>query len=163
MRKLMVIVSILLFANTMLAQKPGGGNFGFGLMLGEPTGATIKYWTTNKNALDAFLGVSYFGELALGADYLWHFDAFRSNEFSLYAGPGLVIGFGGNDGVFYDRDDRRFRDRDGAGIAIRGIMGVNFTPRRSNFELFLELGPLIELAPDVEAGFDFSVGFRYYP
>src|ERR1044072_8356922 len=32
------------------AQGPQGRNFGFGLVIGEPLGATVKYWTSSDNA-----------------------------------------------------------------------------------------------------------------
>ena len=51
---------------------PQGKQFGFGIILGDPTGGTAKLWTTGDNALAFHLGASYFGSPRIGVDYLWH-------------------------------------------------------------------------------------------
>ena len=100
--KLALLSMILIVsASNLFAQGPRGNSFGFGLILGDPTGATIKYWTNNENAFTASIGSSYFGEIRLGGDYLWHFDAFNSRVVKMYAGPGLVVGFGQSHGGFW--------------------------------------------------------------
>src|SRR5438045_3907193 len=50
---------------TCHAQGPGGKSFGFGLILGEPLGATVKLWTNPENAFVGDIGASYFGALRI--------------------------------------------------------------------------------------------------
>lgn len=151
------------------AQGPNGNDFGFGIILGEPIGGTVKIWTAKDQAVAASIGGnSYFGSLRLGADYLWHFDVFRSQVVDMYAGPGLVLGFGsgreywwykerGNKVYFYERAN------DDVGIAARVVAGLNVIPKRTPVELFLELGPLIGISPGFGVAVDIAAGIRFYP
>ncbi|MHB8578633.1 MAG: hypothetical protein ACYDA4_02090 [Ignavibacteriaceae bacterium] len=143
----------------LLAQSPGGKNWGFGIILGEPTGVTFKYWTENDNAFVFDLGSSYFGSPRLDADYLWHFNAFNTDIANLYAGPGLALGFGKGNGFW----DKTFRTNGGAALGIRGVFGVNILPRRTPLEIFGEIGVLVGLTPDFGSGIDGAIGIRFYP
>ena len=60
--------------NSSLAQNTGGGNTGIGVMLGEPTGISLKIWNNERTAIDAGLAWSFSGRNAvhLHADYLLH-------------------------------------------------------------------------------------------
>jgi hypothetical protein len=151
-----------LLPGSLNAQSPNGKNFGFGIVLGDPTGVTIKYWTQSTNAFVFDLGASYFGSPRIGVDYLWHFNAFNSSEVKLYAGPGAVLGIGEGDGFWY-KDKEGFLHRDDSGIGVRGVFGINFIPRTTPLEIFVELGTLVGLAPDFGAAVDAALGFRFYP
>ena len=159
-------------SSSLFAQGPGGKEFGFGLILGEPTGGTIKYWLNSENALVADIGYSYFGAPRIDVDYLWHFHAFNSNVVKLYAAIGGAVGFGnGYYGVFYrgkhyDEGDypfyyRGYRNSD-IGFGIRAMFGLNIIPKRTPLEFFLEIGPLIGISP-FGVAFDAAVGVRFYP
>jgi hypothetical protein len=50
MKKLSVLFIFGLFSLNLLAQADG---FGVGIILGEPTGLSGKYWLTEKTAVDA--------------------------------------------------------------------------------------------------------------
>src|SRR5579872_1137096 len=94
-------VCLLFIPSLLRAQGPEGKSFGFGLILGEPLGGTVKFWTSYDNAFVGDIGASYFGSPRIQADYLWHFDPFHSHIVKMYAGPGLAIGFGqGREVVF---------------------------------------------------------------
>jgi hypothetical protein len=140
---------------------PEGQNFGFGIILGDPTGGTAKLWTTRDNALAFHLGSSFFGSPRIGVDYLWHFDAFDSDIVNLYAGPGGVIGIGEGNGFWYKR--RFIRTNNDIGIGGRAMFGVNVVPRRTPLEIFVELGVLIAFVPDFGSAADAAVGVRFYP
>jgi hypothetical protein len=166
MRKIFFIIIILtgtIFQQTF-AQSPEGKNFGFGLVLGEPTGLTLKFWTQRNNAFVIDVGESYFGSPRIGLDYLWHFDAFRSNVAKLYAGFGGVVGIGRSDGFYYSNHNGFFyRSDNGLGLGVRGVFGVNVVPERSPIELFLEVGLLVGLSPAFGSAGDVGLGIRYYP
>jgi len=170
MKKISVIVLLifftLLFVKESNAQfKPRGGNFGFGIVLGDPTGATLKLWTNSENALVFGIGGSYFGSPRIGVDYLWHFDAFNSRIVNLYAGPGGALGLGRGSGFWYKegKDKFYYRDNDGIGLAARGIFGLNVVPERTPLEIFFEFGALLGLAPDFGSALDVALGIRFYP
>ncbi len=160
MKKLLLILSLLIIFNLSLsAQSPGGKELGFGVMLGDPSGLTLKYWQKQDNAFVFDLGTSYFGNPRLNADYLWHFDAFNSNFANLYAGPGVALGFGSSGGFW----DKNFRSDKNAALGVRGVFGIDILPRQTPLEVFVELGVLVGLTPDCGSGLDESIGIRFYP
>ena len=164
-----VFVGTLLLLSAMrlaMAQGPRGNNFGFGIILGDPLGASVKYWTAPDQALVGSIGGSYFGAPRIGADYIWHFDAFHSSIVKMYAGPGLAIGFGHSSYYWLDKkhgDDFYVREPGSTGIAMRVVVGLNIIPRRSPIELFVEVGPLIGISPSFGAALDLGLGIRFYP
>jgi hypothetical protein len=165
----LVLLSTLVLYSSLWAQGPSGKDFGFGIILGEPLGGTVKIWTANDQAVAASIGGnSYFGSLRIGADYLWHFDVFHSQVVKMYAGPGLVLGFGtGREYLFYKYKGNHYyfyeRDNDDAGIAMRVVAGLNIVPKRTPIEIFLELGPLIGISPGFGVALDVAAGIRFYP
>lgn len=169
MRNLIIIFAVITMFNfsvqDVFAQGPKGNDFGFGLILGDPTGLSLKIWTSNDNAFHLYVGSSYFGKVRLGGDYLWHFDSFNSSVVKLYTGLGLVVGFGNGSGLWYKshKDNFYYWDDDAVGIAARGILGLNIIPRNSPIEIFLEVAPLVGLSPNFGVNIDAAVGFRYYP
>lgn len=166
MKNILFIVLILtgIITNNAYSQSPGSKNFGFGIILGDPTGLTLKYWTQRDNALVFDLGASYFGSPRIDVDYLWHFDAFRSNIAKLYAGFGGVLGIGEGKGLYYtEHHGFYFRTDNGLGLGVRGLIGVNVIPRNSPLEFFLEAGLLVGLSPDFGSAGDVGLGIRFYP
>ncbi|PKL86110.1 MAG: hypothetical protein CVV22_04255 [Ignavibacteriae bacterium HGW-Ignavibacteriae-1] len=147
------------------AAGPRGKDFGFGIMLGDPVGISINYYVSNDESLAAYLGASYFGGLRVGADYLFHFDAFNSKIVKMYAGPGLAFGFGRGRGIIYKENKNKFYywEEDDTGIGARVIFGINIIPRRAPLEIFFEVGPLIGITPGFGVNVDASVGIRFYP
>jgi hypothetical protein len=166
-----LIYCLLTFlASSLYAQRPAG-DFGFGLILGDPLGGTVKYWVNATNAIDADIGESYFGAPRIDVDYLWHFNSFNSRVVLLYGGIGGAVGFGsgyGYYGVFYKRDDEghpfyyRTYNSD-VGFGIRAIFGLNIVPKRTPLEFFIQAGPLIGILPAFGVGFDLALGVRFYP
>jgi hypothetical protein len=161
----LTFIILMTFAEEVKAQSPKGEDFGFGIVLGEPTGATLKFWTQPTNALVVNVGASYFGSPRIGVDYLWHFDAFKSDVAYLYAGPGGVIGFGEGNGIWYKREGDKYfvKEDDEIGLGARGVFGVNVVPRDTPLETFFEIGVLIGLAPDFGSSIDAALGIRFYP
>ena len=156
-----LILLFLTFNQNSFAQSPEGKNFGFGIMLGDPTGGTAKFWTSRQNAFVLSLGKSYFGSPRVGVDYLWHFNSFNTNTANLYVGVGGAIGFGEGRGFWYK--DKYFRTKDEAGVGARGLFGINFIPRDNPLEIFFEIGVLMSLTPDFDTGADAALGIRFYP
>ncbi|HYM21374.1 MAG TPA: hypothetical protein VEW28_10290 [Candidatus Kapabacteria bacterium] len=161
--------TVVIFSTAVIspasAQGPRGSSFGFGIVLVEPLGGTVKFWTASDQAFVGSIGGSYFGNPRLNVDYIWHFDAFNSQIVKLYAGPGLSLGFGqGSYYWYYRRGDYFYvRDPGSTGIGIRVMLGLNIIPRRTPMELFIEAGPLIGVSPAFGSAFDFGLGVRFYP
>lgn len=166
MKKTLLFILILIgtIFTPSFAQSSESKNFGFGIILGDPTGLTLKFWTQRNNAIVIDVGESYFGSPRIGVDYLWHFDAFKSNIAKLYAGFGGVLGIGQGRGFYYsEHHGFYYRSDNGAGLGVRGVFGVNVIPRNSPLELFLEVGLLVGLSPSFGSAGDVGLGIRYYP
>jgi len=80
-----IVLVIVMFSNLSLAQSKG---FGLGVIIGEPTAISAKYWTSNNTAFDFGLGYSLEkrSRMHFHADYLFHSkNIFNSVEnISLY-------------------------------------------------------------------------------
>ncbi|HSD63677.1 MAG TPA: hypothetical protein VLB50_07755 [Ignavibacteriaceae bacterium] len=164
MKKYFVLI-ILVMVTCKFSQaqsfSPYGKQFGFGIMVGDPLGATLKFWTHDSHAFVVDVGASYFGSPRIGVDYLWHFNAFKSRIANLYAGPGGAIGVGEGNGFWYK--GHYVRASGTVGIGARGVVGVNLVPEDTPIEVFFELGVLLALAPDFDSGIDVGLGIRFYP
>ena len=158
-----LIINGIIFTNSY-AQSPENKSFGFGLILGDPTGLTLKFWTQRDNAFVIDVGASYFGSPRIGVDYLWHFDAFKTNTTKLYAGFGGALGIGQGRGFYYaEHNGFYYRSDNGLGLGVRGVFGVNVIPLSSPLELFLEIGLLVGISPEFGSAADVGLGIRYYP
>lgn len=141
----------LLFITTSFssvnAQKKGD-NFGIGVMLGEPTGISIKKWTGDITAFDLGAAWSLGGKneaLHLHSDFLLH-KWFQDNE-----NLAFYYGIGGR--VILDDD---------AHAGIRFPLGLNYVFENAPFDFFLEAVPIFDLTPDTEFAGNGAIGMRFY-
>jgi hypothetical protein len=149
------ILMLLLLALSFLsydavkAQQQGG--FGAGIILGEPTGISLKY----RNFAS---GIAWSLEdyLHLHCDYWIHRDALLKGPLYWYAGAGLKL-------MLFDDDDRHGRDDDydPLGLGVRAPLGLQFFPL-PELEIFAEIVPGISLFPDTAFDLEGGVGARWY-
>jgi len=135
------------------------------MILGDPLGVTLKYRINSLNAFDFSFGPDYFGSPRLQIDYVWMFDTFHSSVVKTYAGPGLGVAFAKGIRIFFSREphaetfanqeDNKF------GFGGRAIFGLNITPKRSAFAVFVEAGPLIGINHIFDLDLDGAIGLRY--
>lgn len=124
--------------------------FGAGLMLGEPTGLSAKYWLSERGALDFGVAWSFGNETALHmhADYLFHeFDLVKVDDEPL---------------IFYWGGGVRLKFENQTKFGIRIPVGLAYELKRDPLEFFLELAPIVNLAPKTSASINAAVGARYY-
>jgi hypothetical protein len=80
-----IIILLLLLGTISPAQDKG---YGIGIVLGEPSGLSGKYWLNNTNALDFGLGFSFTSfnnsRIQLNRDYLW-------NIYNLFTTPEKLV------------------------------------------------------------------------
>jgi hypothetical protein len=142
--------------------------FGLGLMLGAPTGLSLKYYLDESHALDAGVGVSRYlrhgrrDGLHLHADYLWHPVVLaKADPFWV---P-LYFGLGARLFDFDDYDDRD-GDHDGTAIGLRAPIGVMLDFNEVPVDVFLEFALVVDLlvSTDDHADVDLNgaLGARYY-
>ena len=139
-----LVVSLVLTLSTSYAQ----GNFGLGIIIGEPTGISAKVWTSGSTAVDGAIAWSFANESALHihADFLHHsYDVF-SKAVPLYYGIGGRIKF--------REDDTR--------IGVRFPVGIAYKIPSSPIDLFFELVPLMNLTPSTSFTLNGAIGGRFY-
>jgi len=143
-----IIFVFLVFSATTFAQTKG---FGLGIMAGEPTGISAKYWTTGSTAFDFGLGYSFLKntQFHLHADYLFHVkNIFNSTEdISLYYGPGARL---------------RIVENDKSRLGIRFDVGLVWIPRNAPVDVFVEIAPLLDIIPETKFSFNGGIGVRYF-
>ena len=124
--------------------------FGLGLVIGEPTGISGKYWFNENNAVDGAMAwnYNYEGFFHVHADYLWHWtDIIEVDQGTLpiYVGVGGRVGFG---------DDIR--------VGARVPVGIEYIFDNEMFDIFIEVAPLLDLVPGTEFGVQGGIGGRYF-
>lgn len=128
------------------------GTFGLGGILGQPSGATVKYWFNPGNALDITGGLSLYEDdsnVYLHLSYLRH----QYNDIDVAVGQmPYYFGIGGF---------TRFGDNAIAGVRVP--LGLSYLFERDPLELFVEAGPMLEFTPGTVVHVSYGVGIRYYP
>lgn len=146
MKKTLLIL-LIIFTLNVYSQDKG---FGVGVIIGEPTGISLKNWLNTKNAIDAgFSWTLYKPALHIHVDYLWHsYNVFNTKErIPLYYGVGGRIKFG-------NKDDAR--------IGLRGVIGVDFFVRNAPIDIFIEIAPIFDLIPSTSMSGNGGLGIRYF-
>ncbi len=148
-RMFLVCVSLLVVTATHLRAQDKG--LGVGIILGEPTGFSFKYWTGEANAFDGGVAWSFVheGSVHLHADYLWHsFHVFETTErVPVYYGIGGRIKTGRN-------EDAR--------IGARVVVGIGYLFTDAPVDLFMEVAPIVDFAPSTEAELNAAIGARFW-
>ena len=147
-RLLLVFAAVLFFPTASQAQN----DLGVGVILGEPTGLSAKLWVSDSNAFDAGLAWSFANDtsIQMHADYLYHrVHFFDKNDFE--GRVPVYFGLGGR--MILDDDSR---------IGVRFPVGVGHTLQHFPIELFAEIVPILDIAPDTDFDLNGAVGIRYY-
>jgi len=167
MRRNMFVLGLVLLAVSLgswaaSAAEAGGvaaRTWELGVILGEPTGLSAKYWTTPNTAIDFGAAWSFEknGNFHLHCDYLYHnFDIFKVDEGSL---P-LYFGIGGR--VRFEDDDPLDRnDEHGTRVGLRLVLGLEYLVAQYPMSIFFEVAPIVDLAPKTEGSMNGGLGIRY--
>lgn len=127
-------------------------HFGAGVLFGEPTGVSLKYFFNEKMAVDGAVGWAFTDEtdLHLHGDVLWHkhdmFDV-REGDLALYGGVGGRVKFN------HHNDDR---------AGVRLPVGLAYTFENVPVDVFVEIAPVLDVAPSTRGGFTGGVGARWW-
>ena len=157
------------------AQQPhNDSGFSLGLILGDPSGLTLRGGIGGKHAIQAHFGFSPVPGDALVAMVDWTYDAWDFLPHNNTIGLKFYFGFGGKGQWFtgryfiykHSKHDNHFHHDDSHyGLGIRGLVGLRAPFRKAPFDLFLEIAPagVMFVFPDAAAYFDFdaAIGFRY--
>ncbi|MFP4013820.1 MAG: hypothetical protein ACLFVQ_07035 [Chitinispirillaceae bacterium] len=147
MRKPILFLSLaLLFCARTNAQEVP--RFELGVVLGQETGVSGKYWYTPRTAVDASVAWAFGDEglLAVNSDYLLH-----PLFFSLYEGDlPLYIGVGGG-----------IRISDDWFARVRLPIGLEYLFPGFPLSAFAEIVPAVEVLPETGLDLTGGVGLRF--
>lgn len=130
-----------------------GGPFGLGIILGEPTGINGKLYLGGKtNAIDGAAAWSFSGDndFHLHGDYLYHnygWIEVKKGELPVYFGIGARL---------------KIRDNAKNKFGVRVPVGLDYIFADAPFDVFVEVVPILELAPDTDFTMEGAVGGRFY-
>ena len=130
---------------------------GIGIMIGEPTGLSIKYWLDEERAVDGAAAWSFSenDSFQLHGDYLIHnYALLEEDNLPVYYGVGGRLKFKDSNG--------RGRNEDDAIFGIRVPLGITYLLVDEPIDLFFELVPVLDLSPDVDLDLNVAIGLRYY-
>jgi hypothetical protein len=146
-RVMFFLVGVLLLC---VISVEGSNGWGIGVILGEPTGISLKFWNGRTIAIDAALAWSFKQEdrFHLHMDWLFHnFNLLKVEEGKL---P-IYLGIGG-----------RVKFTDETRVGVRFPVGVCFIPQDIPIDVFLEIVPILDLAPETRFDINASIGIRYF-
>lgn len=139
-----------LFAGSLTAQR--AGRFGLGVMAGDPTGLSGKYWTT---ASTAFQGAAAWSVAGNDKNNLIAQLDFTKHNFSLFnvSKGRLPFYFGlGAYAVFADK----------VGLGGRVPLGIDYIFADQKLDVFLEIAPTLNLIPSSSFTVNGGIGIRYW-
>jgi hypothetical protein len=129
------IITVLITAAVLVVSAGGlkAQSTELGVIIGEPTGISAKFWTSGRSAVD--LGVAWSlgdsGNMHLHSNYLWHFW--------MQPGTAFYLGLGG-----------RLLLKNETEFAARIPLGLQFNVDR-RLSLFFELAPTMPLIPETSS------------
>jgi hypothetical protein len=151
MKRIIITGVLFVFISGMAEVSFGQAKgFGIGVILGEPTGISVKKWVGDKSAFDGAAAWSFQGTgfLQLHADYLHHnfkLIGINQGQLPVYYGLGVKMVFA-NDPT----------------VGIRIPLGINYIFGDAPLDLFGELVPTLNLIPATEFNFGGGIGIRYW-
>lgn len=150
------------FVSTLFAQVAFAGDFGLGVVLGNPTGLSAKKYLSNGNSVDAALAWSLANDSSIHfhSDYLW-----SKKSALVLDGSALDVfyGVGGRLVSWSNRYRSRFHDNYHAfDLGIRAPVGLNYNFKNPDVEVFGELAVVLDLLPATDAELDVGIGARFY-
>jgi hypothetical protein len=148
MKKLFVFLFIALFCSISFSQR---SKIGLGVIIGDPTGISAKFWTGDNSAFDAAAAWDLAGgsdALLLHADFLKHkFDLIpvTKGELPIYYGIGARIIL-----------------MNDINVAARIPVGISYIFDDLPLDTFLEIVPVLNILPSTHFDADAAIGIRYY-
>ncbi len=147
----LIVIAIMLFSSSKNVNAQTSGT-GIGVILGEPTGLSLKTWTGRNTALDLGAAWSFTDEdkLHIHADWLKHFWGVLNENTQGIELP-LYCGIGG-----------RVKLEDDARAGVRFVGGIDIIFEEAPIDIFVEIAPILDIAPETEFNGNANLGFRYW-
>jgi hypothetical protein len=136
---------------------------GVGAIVGEPTGISAKKWISGTRAVDMAAAWSFSGtdSFQFHGDYLFHdFSLIRpegmKGRLPVYTGIGMRLKLKDSNG---DSNGRNAHDNV---VGVRVPLGVTYLFENAPVDLFTEIVPIMEVAPDTDFDISAAFGARFY-
>ena len=146
MKKVLIITTLVILAGSLSAQDSG---MGAGIVVGEPTGVSVKSWISSNDAFDAGIAWSLSnGWFHLHADYLRHSFGLipvEVGQLPLYYGAGAVLGIGSE-----------------FSLGVRIPLGISYLFDDVPMDVFIEIAPTLWLIPETSFTVQGGIGVRYW-
>jgi len=149
MKKYLSYLIFIIIASASFIQAQNKG-FGLGIIVGEPTGVSLKYWTSSSTAFDGAVAWSFTdgGALHIHADYIlhsFHLIPVASGSLPFYYGIGARIKF-----------------LDDPGFGVRVPVGLAYLFSGAPIDVFFEIVPILNLIPQTNFKINAAIGGRYF-
>ena len=141
--------------------QPASDRFGLGLVLGSPSGLSLKI-PQGAQSVNVIVGYDFddgpppprdrgWGDdwLYVGADYVWYnYGLIRveRGRLPLYYGPGVYAAI----------------SEPRSAVGIRFAVGLEYQFAQAPFDIFLELGPRINVVPNTDGDIFVGLGGRFF-
>ena len=153
LKNIILSLVILLLLCSMLSS----GQLGLGIILGAPTGLSLKFWQSRRTAFDLALAWDFIDDkdyFHIHGDYLYHFpltlEGVTRSTLWTYLGIGARLRFKSNG-----------EEKDKKVFGIRGVGGLEFMPHRVPLDVFLEIAPVMNIIKTTDFDIDVGIGIRY--
>ena len=149
--KLLIIVTYLVLVQNSFARE-----FQLGVILGSPTGISMKSVIDNKHSVDAALAYSLVEDMGLEfhADYLVD----RAYSFSTNTGIPFELFYGIGGRVASIKKGKYSND---LALGPRAPIGLTYKMNDPKIEFFLELALVLDVIPETNLDLEGGVGLRF--
>jgi hypothetical protein len=153
--KRIVLAAVMVLAAVSFARPAEAtprGSFGMGIIVGEPTGLDLKWFLNDVNAIEGAVAWSFSGDtdVHIQVDYLYHFYDWIKVSKGLLP---VFMGVGGRVAFRENHDDK---------LGIRIPVGISYEFDGGVVDVFGELVPVLDLAPDTDFDFEGALGARFW-
>jgi hypothetical protein len=175
MKKIIALFGLLVLGTGAAAAQNQQDHFGLGIILGGPSGLSLKIPSGRANSINVILGYNAHGgpgwgngwgngrcdgpgdddcwdddgSFYLGADYVWYnYNLIRvtHGRLPLYYGPGL-------NATVWD---------DGSRVGFRIVVGLEYQFATAPFDIFFEVAPGVNLVPNTSGYVSAGIGTRFF-
>jgi hypothetical protein len=155
-----VLFAVLLVVFSFQRGMPQDRGFGVGIIVGEPTGISLKNWQGKSKALDGALAWSFAGDdfMQLHGDYLSHNFSLlnvEKGQLPFYYGIGGRL-------RFVDHGDKTEKRDNKTRLGVRLPLGFAYLFEKTTLDIFVEVVPILDLVPETEFDLNAAIGIRYF-
>jgi hypothetical protein len=141
-----ILLSFVMFFGLLSLPEKAKSEIGIGIMLGDPTGISGKYWLSEKSAVSLGISWSVIKErLTLLGSYNKEIEIkteIKEGKFFFYPGVGLFVNIPSSFGIYIP-------------------LGLDFNFKKYPINVFFEIDPGIKILPETTFSIFGYIGARY--